>query len=221
MMTVSPGLTSGGSMATGKSLRRLTMIAMCLITVAPVAVDASVRPIAVAVVAPRDVTDSLVNRICAEAEAIWAPAGVAFEWNRDASKDKAHRPAIEVTIDDRRAPAGRDDALGWLTFAGDNPDRCIHLSRASAEGLLRDRPGLNDATITTHEAFIGRALGRALAHELGHYIFRSKVHTPRGLMRKTWTAGETFALSRYGFELTPQELATAAGYLRMDVMSIR
>jgi hypothetical protein len=216
MMTVSPCLTGGGLMASGKSLRRLTMLAMCLITLARVAVDASVRPIAIAVVAPRDVTDSLVNRICAEAEAIWAPAGVAFEWNRDASTDDAHRLAIEVTIDDRRAPAGGDDALGWLTFAGNRPDRFIHLSRATAEGLLRDLPILNDATITTHEAFIGRALGRALAHELGHYIFRSKVHTPRGLMRKTWTSGEAFALSRFGFELTPQELATAADYLRTN-----
>jgi hypothetical protein len=200
-----------------KSLRRLTMIAMCLITPALVAVDASVRPIAVAVVAPRDVTDALVNRICAEAEAIWAPAGVVIEWNRDASKDEAHRLAIEVTIDDRRAPVGRDGALGWLTFAGNGPDRFIHLSRASAEGLLRDTPGLNDATITSHEAFIGRALGRALAHELGHYILRSKVHTPRGLMRETWTSGQTFAVSRDGFELTPRELATAAGYLRMEL----
>jgi hypothetical protein len=206
--------------ADSKSPRRLTAIAMCLITLAPVAVDASVRPIPVAVVAPRDVTDSLVNRICAEAEEIWAPAGVAFEWNREASKDEAHRPAIEVTIDDRRAPAGRDGALGWLTFTGDGPDRFIHLSRTSADRLLRDSPGLNDATIASHEAFIGRALGRALAHELGHYILRSKVHTPRGLMREAWTSGQTFALSRDGFELTPRELATAAGYLRMELARV-
>jgi hypothetical protein len=192
------------------------MITMCLITVELIAVDASARPIAVAVIAPRDVTDSLVNRICAEAEAIWAPAGFAFEWNRDASTD---RLAIEVAIDDRRAPVGSDGALGWLTFAGNGPDRFIHLSRASAEGLLRDTPGLNDGTITSHEALIGRALGRALAHELGHYILRSKAHTPRGLMRKTWTSGQTFALSRHGFELTRQELATAAGYLWMEFAS--
>jgi hypothetical protein len=161
----------------------------------------------------------LVNRICAEAQAIWAPAGFAFEWRRDASKDEARRLAIEVTIDDRRAPAGRDGALGWLTFTAGGPDRCIYLSRASAEGLLRVTPGLNDATIASHEAFIGRALGRALAHELGHYILRSKLHTPRGLMREAWSAGQTFALSRDGFELTAQELAAAAGFLRMESAS--
>jgi hypothetical protein len=193
------------------------MIAMCLSARSLVAVDASARPITVAVVAPPNVTNSLVNRICTEAEAIWAPAGVAFEWNRDTSNDEAHRLAIEVTIDDRRAPPGRDGALGWLTFTGDGPDRFIHLSQASAEGLLRDTPGLHDATITSHEAFIGRALGRALAHELGHYILRSKVHSPRGLMRGAWTSGQIFALGRDGFELTPQELATAASYFSDEI----
>jgi len=163
------------------------MIAMCVTTLALVAAEASVIPIAVAVVAPRDVTDSLVNRICAEAAAIWAPAGIVYVWNRDASKDEAHRLAIEVTIDDRQVPAGRDSALGWLTFASNHPDRFIHLSRASAERLARGTPGLSDSTVTSHEALIGRALGRALAHELGHYIFRSKVHAPRGLMRAAWS----------------------------------
>src|SRR5580765_611262 len=118
------------------------MIAMYLATMALLAAEASVTPIAVAVVAPRDVSDSLVNQICAEAEAIWAPAGIALQWNRDASKNEVSRLVIEVTIDDRGAPVGRDGALGWLTFTGDGPDRFIHLSRASAEELLRSTPGL-------------------------------------------------------------------------------
>ena len=192
------------------------MIASCLITLALVAAEASVTPIVVAVVAPTDVTDSLVNQICAEAAAIWMPAGIALEWSRGVSKDQARRPSIEVMIDNRRAPVGRDGALGWLTFTSDGPDRFIHLSRASAEGLLRGTPGLNDATIASHEAFISRALGRALAHELGHYILRSKTHTPRGLMRAFWTSEQTFGLRRDGVELTPLEQATAAGLLRTE-----
>jgi hypothetical protein len=191
-----------------KSLRRLTMIAMCLIALRLVAVDASARPIAVTVIAPRDVTDSLVDRICAEAEAIWAPAGVALEWDRDASNDEAHRRRLSP-IDDRQAPAAGDGALRLDTF-DNGPAPFIHLSRASAEGLFRDTPSLSGAPMITHETLIGRALGRALAHELGHYLLRSKAHTRRGLMRKNWTSSQTFALSRDGFELTPQERATAA-----------
>ena len=193
------------------------MIAMCLMTLALAAADASVRPIEVAVVAPRDVTDSMVRSICAEAEAIWASAGMALAWTRDASKEEMHRLAIEVTVDDRQAPVGRDGALGWLTFTGDQPDRVIHLSRASAEGLLRDSPGLTDGTVSSHEAFIARALGRALAHELGHYLLRSKAHTPHGLMRAAWTSNQTFDHRRDGFALTAQERATAADHWRMEL----
>lgn len=111
----------------------------------------------------------------------------------------------------------RTGALGWLTFTGDGPDRFIRLSRASAEELLRSKPDLNDPTISSHEASIGRALGRALAHELGHYVLRSKVHTRRGLMRAVWTSDQTFALFRDGFGLTSQERSTAADNVRMEL----
>ena len=38
----------------------------------------------------------------------------------------------------------------------------------------------------------GRALvlGRAIAHEIGHQLLGSNAHTPKGLMRETWTAEE-------------------------------
>ena len=195
------------------------MIPLSLPSLALIALTASTMPIAVAVVAPPNVTDSLVNRICVEAEAIWAPAGIVLEWNRDASRDEVapRRLEIAVTIDDRPAPAGRHGALGWLTFAADGPERLIHLSRASAEELLRNTPGLIDATITSHDAYVARALGRAFAHEMGHYILRSKVHTPRGLMRAAWTASQAFATSRDGFALTAEERAEAADNLRMEL----
>jgi hypothetical protein len=191
------------------------MIAICVTALTLVAANAAPMRITVSVVAPRGVTDSLVNQICAEAGAIWAPAGIALEWSRDVPKHEARGLTIEVTVDDRPTPAGRDGALGWVIFAGDGPERFIHLSRVSAEGLLHRTPGLNHATIASHEALIGRALGRALAHELGHYILRSKVHTGRGLMRAAWTSDQAFAFIRDGFELTSEERATALDYLRL------
>src|SRR5215831_10523617 len=121
------------------------MMAICVTALALVAANASSTPIAVVVVAPRDVSNSLVNQICAEAEAIWAPAGIALEWHRDFSTHEAHSLTIEVTIDDRPTPAGRDGALGWVMFTSDGPERFIHLSRASAEDLLLSTPGLNHA----------------------------------------------------------------------------
>ena len=192
------------------------MMPMRLTFLLLVANQGIVPPISVAVVAPKGVTDSLVRRICAEVQAIWRPTGVAFECRRVTSNDAARRMPLEVTIDDRRSSVDPDDALGWLTFTNDDPDRVIHLSRAAAESLLRQTPGLPNTTIVSHEELLGRGLGRALAHECGHYRLRSKSHTTRGLMRAAWHSDEFFAFNRNGFELTPEQRATAFGNAWID-----
>jgi len=190
------------------------MVALCLTFLIAVGGPRAVGPIPVAVFASADAGDSLVGRICAEADAIWKPAGIAFEWRRVSVKDETDA-WVGVTIDDLRAGHEPDRALGWITFTADGPGRSIHLSRASAERLLAGVPELNHGTQALHETLVGRALGRALAHELGHYLLQSKSHTPRGLMRAVWTAEESFRAWRGGFELTPEQRATAAHELQM------
>ena len=155
---------------------------------------ALLRPIPVAVLAPADVTPSLLKRIFAEADAIFAPAGIIFLWHRVAPNEAAPSGQLDVTIEDGRriAPQGKTP-LGWITFTGDDPEPSIHLSRASAEDLLELRPDGADAPVATREMMLGRALGRALSHELGHYLLKSKGHTTDGLMRAVWPSGEFFA----------------------------
>jgi len=172
-----------------------------------------VQAVPIAVFAPRDVTDSLVSRICTEASDIWESAGIVFACHRVRSEAEAGDWPLEITIDDRRASVEARGALGWITFTANRPDRSIHLSRACADDLVRTTPGLNDRTIASHETLIGRALGRALAHELGHYLLQSKAHTSSGLMRRIWSSVDSFAVSRTGFELTAEQRAAAVGSL--------
>jgi len=169
----------------------------------------------VGIMAPRNVTDSLVTRICAEAGAIWQPAGVAFECHRIRSEQDANGWSLKVTIDEQDARLEPDRALGWIPFTADGPERSIYLSQAYAEDLVRETPGLPNVTVASHEILIGRALGRALAHEMGHYLLRSKVHTPRGLMRATRAGDEFLVPSRDGFELTPDQWSAATRSLEM------
>jgi hypothetical protein len=183
------------------------MINVCLAFLLWSAGGGAVTPIPVAVFAAADVSDALVQRICAEAEAIWASAGIAFQWHRPTSSDERCASLLEVTIDDHLAGVAPDGALGWLTFTPDGPDRSIKLSRAHAEGLLRDTPETSNFTLATHETLVGRMLGRALAHELGHYLLRSEAHTSHGLMRAAWTSGELVSVSRDGFEPTSEQRA--------------
>jgi hypothetical protein len=184
------------------------MIFFCLTLALVAPRQAAVVRIPVGVVAPTSVSDSLVNRVCAEADAIWRPQGIAFVCHRVDAHDKAS-DWLDVTIDDLRADREPEHALGWITFINGVPERSIHLSQACVERLLDGEPGLRGITITPHEILVGRALGRALAHELGHYLLQSDVHTPHGLMRAAWTAEESFDVGRGGFTLTPNERATA------------
>jgi len=178
-------------------------------------------PLAVTVFAPSDMSESLVNRICAETDAIWEPAGVAFEWRRIRSSDAARTWQLEVTIDDRRkgTPWESQTALGWIPFTAARPEPSIHLSRASVEDLFLRTTDASKAPIITHETLVGRALGRALSHELGHYLLNSKLHTPRGVMRAVWPWDEFFTVSRGGFELTAKEREAAAQHVQEDKLT--
>lgn len=167
-------------------------------------------PISVAVFAARDINEPVVKRVIYEAQAIWEPAGITFIWHRITSKDAATTWQVTVTIDDQRKDfAEWQGALGWIPFTVSGPAPSIHLSRANAEALIRRTPGISDTTVVGHETLIGRALGRALSHELGHYLLQSKAHTLRGLMRATWPSDELLSINRRGFELTAEQRAAA------------
>jgi hypothetical protein len=164
-------------------------------------------PISIGVFAARDIDQSVLNRILDEAQAIWEPAGITFDWHRIPSERGSATWQLTVTIDDqRRGFLEWQGALGWIPFTPSGPAPSIHLSRAAAEAMISGTAGVN-GTILGHEILLGRALGRALSHELGHYLLRSKAHAPHGLMRATWPTDELFSIYRDGFTLTAQERA--------------
>jgi hypothetical protein len=61
---------------------------------------------------------------------------------------------------------------------------------------------------------LGRAMGRALAHEIGHYLLASKLHTARGLMQASHTASEFFGADRRSFAIDAAQRQAVAARLR-------
>jgi hypothetical protein len=55
------------------------------------------------------------------------------------------------------------------------------------------------------ETLVGRALGRALAHEIGHYLLQTPAHSPVGLMRARRSVDDFFSITRNGMDLTPAQ----------------
>ena len=93
----------------------------------------------------------------------------------------------------------------------------MYLSYANAVSLLetsRDNIGLShNMTILERDIYLSRALGRALAHELGHYLLASKAHTADGLMKANRTASEFFSADRRRFAVAAREWLQIAARL--------
>ena len=55
---------------------------------------------------------------------------------------------------------------------------------------------------SVREELLGRALGRVLAHEIGHYLLVWRAHTPDGLMRAAFRGEALIQPGRRAFELS-------------------
>jgi hypothetical protein len=103
--------------------------------------------------------------------------------------------------------------LACLTFENGMPGNRISASWLTARRLVV-AAGLDHLPPAGREAFTARILGRAIAHELGHYLLGSTSHTSRGLMRMTFGALDVWTNDRKAFRLEPSELTTLDARLR-------
>jgi hypothetical protein len=178
-------------------------------------------PVIVHVIASADVPVRLRQALLAEADAIWDGTGVRFLWQQE-DRHAAGRggitpqtpygsPVLRVVIGDETHLA-RDPQvpLGWIVFDdATTPEREIYVSYRNALFLLERSPGIVGASTgmprAKREVLLARAMGRALAHELGHFLSASKTHARSGLMMAMHSAAEFFGTDRRGFALAPAE----------------
>jgi len=185
----------------------ITVVAAALLAASSLdeapAASRQMPPLVVSVSVDPDLSPKVVSRLLAEATEIWKPAGVTFEWRRGGRLPRS----LNVTIG-RGAGRQTDDALplAWIVFDADTaPERDIYVSYANVLTLMEHSRGVvghvDSMPRGEFETLLGRALGRALAHEIGHYLLASKAHTASGLMQTRRTAAELFANQRIRFEI--------------------
>jgi len=152
-----------------------------------------------------------------EASAIWKRGGVTLDWHTSSEPFGGGPSTVNVTFDDAPGSgAGQDVPLGWVTLdASGVPEGTIFLSRKNALRLVDTINEYRERPLRFKEGLIERALGRALAHELGHYLTGSREHSMAGLMKGRRMAEEFFSTARVGFELTGDERRLAARMLAL------
>ena len=125
------------------------------------------------------------------ASTLWRAAGVDVRWSPDPVPGDdpaggAHiRVAITADLGPSSVPAPRP--MASIEFVDKKPTTSIDVYPREVRKLLDvyvldDRP-LSHRPLAMQEHLLGRVLGRAVAHEIGHFVFASTGHARSGLMR--------------------------------------
>lgn len=152
----------------------------------------------------------LVSAATALARDIWRPyVDVAFGHAGDVWRTfEADR--LDLIVTDRLLARGESSGLGWIQFVDDRPASTITVSTTAAERLMQasswSGAPLTRLPVAVRRQFMTRALGRSIAHELGHYLLRSKRHARRGLMRDHLTADDIMETRHVKDRLEAQDL---------------
>lgn len=144
-----------------------------------------------------------------EAESVWRPYGVRLEWtdvraDETATQGLSLEAILEPRIGEEPNDPKRTPVLGRAFVNLEAPARRpIRVSFDATEELLGLRTTSRASIIgIVHDRELARALGRVLAHEIGHVLLGAPNHDEAGLMRVGFRPDELAALDRAPFRLT-------------------
>lgn len=145
-------------------------------------------------------------------------ADVTVQMQADAAA-RAADDVLTLVVTDNASRSG--DGLGWIDFVDGRPTHTIYVSRLEASRLAAqarvDGRNIADWPRAMRRLFMVRAIAKAIAHEVGHYLLASRAHTATGLMRSRFTVSELMDPSDAKFRLEPAERAVlqqrVRGYL--------
>jgi hypothetical protein len=156
--------------------------------------DASTpRTLTIQIINAAGLTPEVIAAAKKETAAIFGPAGVRLAWTPTPGTGATRRVYVMLASGPMAAAGAQSvkrpqshDTLGWVEFdADDRPGNVIRLWSDSIASLVRGGTLLNlpVGTLPAHlqEPLMGRAVGRVLAHEIGHWL-AGRAHTKDGLM---------------------------------------
>jgi len=160
-----------------------------------------------------------IQTMVREATALWEPYGVALDWVRPGAHVlglPAGHDVLTIIRDHApgqlaNAPFGnRPLGIVWFLEGHDTPENTVTLSIDAIHRTVDDAQWANrrvaDWPPGVRDELLGRALGRVVAHEIGHYLLVWRAHTPDGLMRAAFPGGILIRPGRGSFALSDRLL---------------
>jgi hypothetical protein len=153
---------------------------------------------------------------------LWRAAGVDVTWSAlpaagpgEVPVTEPSRPRMSVIItsdmpEEFRSTSARPPVLASILFVDHKPTTMIAAYPEEVRRLLEavrlDARPVGERPALIRERLTGRVLGRAIAHELGHYLFGSADHAPDGLMRAKHRLDDLTSPFHRAFRVIPAQL---------------
>jgi hypothetical protein len=165
-----------------------TLLAALLTVQVNLVFDPAISPTAIARVAK------------AEVKAIWESNGVDIVWT---DTDGQAAMCLDAFVEGRRSHAANLEpmVLGRAVVApSDDGQAPIRVAFDAIDAVVQSRPGV---PLGLREYTLATALGRVLAHEIGHILLGAPAyHDTEGLMRAAFPTNELAPPERARFQLT-------------------
>jgi hypothetical protein len=180
--------------------------AVCACCVWPAASSNSRRPDALVVrvnlAFDQSIPSHVIRSLKHETTAIWNVHGVELLWS-ESYVEPALR--LDVVVQHRAAsvPDRTQPALARTTLVSSGvADEPIRIFLDTIEAQLEGRHGTR---LGRHDGELATAVGRVLAHEIGHVLLGSPAyHDRKGLMRAAFPVDELVGPERRRFQLTDE-----------------
>jgi len=149
-----------------------------------------------------------------EAALIWAASGVDIGASRPRDCETVNAVRLTVTFANRPDQGMAAASLGSIRFLDGVPEPAILLYPHVIATLVSATPAGSFFIVNSpgvlRDLVLGRVLGRALAHEIGHFLLRSQQHSAVGLMRALQPTADLVDPSRQRFGLSSDDVTRLA-----------
>lgn len=184
--------------------------ALLLVSVLAETVDARAPAVSLRVVliaAPR-LTPIARSSLIGEATRIWERAGVRLEWRNSLEPGPLPVDALRVLAVSRPVWQSRPNVLVLGELLRFETSRAIaRVSLDEAERIAVRHRLWSAGQSHLRDLQIGVVIGRAAAHEIGHYLLDTSTHAAGGLMRATIDDTEFADLESDAFDLDTEASA--------------